>query len=59
MEVFEGYNNMVLIFWTCRVEKILQEIYRFKVSTDFDEVLKMHFGELKMRFMPTAPIHIL
>jgi hypothetical protein len=29
------------------------------VSTHFRGVLKMHFGELKMRFMPTSPIHIL
>jgi hypothetical protein len=28
------------------------------VSTDFGGVLKKHFGELKMRFMQTAPIHI-
>jgi hypothetical protein len=49
---------MVLIFRTCRVDKRLQEIYRFKVSTDVGEELKMHFGELEMRFMPTVPIHI-
>jgi hypothetical protein len=34
------------------------EMYRFNVSTDFGGVLKMHFGELKMRLLPTAPIHI-
>jgi hypothetical protein len=29
------------------------------VSTVFSGVLKMHFGELKKRFLPTAPIHLL
>jgi hypothetical protein len=28
------------------------------VSTDFVSVLKMLFGELKMRFLPTAPIEL-
>jgi hypothetical protein len=27
------------------------------MSTDFGGELKMHFGELKMRFLPTAPTH--
>jgi hypothetical protein len=40
------------------VEKSLLEISRFNLSTDFVGLLKMHFGELKMRFFPTAPIHI-
>jgi hypothetical protein len=38
--------------------KRLLIIYLFNVSKDFGGVLKMHFGELKMRFIPTAPIHI-
>jgi hypothetical protein len=50
---------MVHILRTLSVEKTLLEIYRFKVSLDFGGELKMHFGELKMRFMPTALIHIL
>jgi hypothetical protein len=41
------------------VEKSQLEIYRINVSTDFSGVLKMHFGEVKKRFFPTAPIHIL
>jgi hypothetical protein len=28
------------------------------VSKDFGGELKKHFGELKMRLLPTAPIHI-
>jgi hypothetical protein len=49
---------MVLILKTLRLEKSLQEIYRFNVSTEFDGLLKMYSVELKMRFLPTAPIHI-
>jgi hypothetical protein len=52
------YINMVLILRTQRVEKSLQEISRFNLSTYFGGVLKIHFGEQKMRFLPTAPIHI-
>jgi hypothetical protein len=44
---------------TERVEKSLLEISCLNLSTDFGGVLKMHFGELKMGFLPTAPIHIL
>jgi hypothetical protein len=40
------------------VDKILLEMYRLLVSTDFGGVLKMHFGELKKRFLPNAPIHL-
>jgi hypothetical protein len=28
------------------------------LSTDFGGVLKMHFGQLKTRFLTTAPNHI-
>jgi hypothetical protein len=49
---------MVLILRTSRAEKSLLEIYRFIVSKDFGCGLKMHFGRLKMRFFPTAPVHI-
>jgi hypothetical protein len=58
MEFFEGYMNMVFTLRTGRVEKSLLEIYGFNVSTDFGGVLKIHVGELKIRFMLTAPIHI-
>jgi hypothetical protein len=34
-------------------------MYRLFVSADFGGELKMHFGELKMRFSPTAPIQFL
>jgi hypothetical protein len=49
---------MVVILSTQKVEKSLLEIYRSILSTDFLCVLKMHSGELKMRFLPTAAIHI-
>jgi hypothetical protein len=49
---------MVNILMTQIVEKSLQEISLFNLSTDFVGVLKMHSGELKMCFMATAPIHI-
>jgi hypothetical protein len=49
---------MVLILRTQGVEKSLLEISRFNLSTDLFGVLKMNSGELKMRFLPTAPIHI-
>jgi hypothetical protein len=41
---------MFLILRTCRVDENQQKISRLFVSTDFGGVLKMHFGELKMRF---------
>jgi hypothetical protein len=56
---FVRFINMVFIFRTWRVEKSQLDIYRFNVSTDFSGDLKMHFGELKYRFLPTAPVHIL
>jgi hypothetical protein len=49
---------MDLILRTQKVGKSLQEISRFKLSTDFVGVLKMLSGELKMRFMPIAPFQI-
>jgi hypothetical protein len=49
---------MVFILRTQKVEKSLLELSRFNLSTDLGGILKMHFGELKMRFMATAPIHI-
>jgi hypothetical protein len=49
-------NNIVLILRTWRVDKSVLEIYRLSVSTDFVGGLKMHFGELKMRILVTAPI---
>jgi hypothetical protein len=55
---FVWYINMVLILRTQCVEKSLLESSRFNLSTDFGGVLKTHFGKLKMRFIPTAPIHI-
>jgi hypothetical protein len=55
---FIWYNNMVLILRNQRLEKILLLISRFSLLTDFGGVLKMHFRELKMRFLQTAPIHI-
>jgi hypothetical protein len=32
---------------------------RINLSTDFCGLPKVHFGELKMCFLPTAPIHML
>jgi hypothetical protein len=52
------YVNMVLILRTQKLEKSSLEISRFNLSTEYVGILKMHFGELKMRFYPTAPIHI-
>jgi hypothetical protein len=49
---------MVLILRTKGVEKSLLEISRYNLTTDFGGVIKMHSGQLKMRFLPTAPIHI-
>jgi hypothetical protein len=49
---------MVVFLSTQRVEKSLLEIYSFNLTTDIGGVLKMHSGELKMRFLPTAAIHI-
>jgi hypothetical protein len=34
------------------------EISGFNLSTNFGGVPKMHFGELKMRFLLTARIHV-
>jgi hypothetical protein len=48
---------MVVILSPQTVEKSLLEIYRFNLSTDFGGVQKIHSDELKMRFMPTAPIY--
>jgi hypothetical protein len=48
---------MVLILRTQRIEKSLLEISQFNLSTEFGGVIKIHFGDLKMRFFPTAPIH--
>jgi hypothetical protein len=53
------FINMVIILRTWRVEKSLLEINLFNVWTVFVGVQKMHFFELKMRFLPNAPIHIL
>jgi hypothetical protein len=49
---------MVLILRPKKLEKSLLEISRFNLSTGYGGILKMHFGELKMRFIPTAPIHV-
>jgi hypothetical protein len=49
---------MVLILRTQREQQSLLEISRINLTTDFYGVLKMHSAELKMRFLPTAPIHI-
>jgi hypothetical protein len=46
------------LFWGQKLEKSLLEISRFNLSTENGGILKMHFGELKMRLFPTAPIHI-
>jgi hypothetical protein len=56
---FVWYINMILILRTWRVEKSLLEIYRVNVSTDVGGVLKTNFGELKICFLPTAPIQII
>jgi hypothetical protein len=50
---------MVLILRTQKLENSLLEISRFNLLSDFGGVLKTHFGELKMRFLQTAPIRIL
>jgi hypothetical protein len=50
---------MVFILRTKGVETSLLEISLFNLSTDIVGVIKMNSGELKMRFLPTAPIHIL
>jgi hypothetical protein len=49
---------MFLILRTQIVEKSLLENSRCNLSTYFGGVLKTHFGELKKRFLATAPIHI-
>jgi hypothetical protein len=49
---------MVLILRSQTVVKGLLEISRFNLSKNFSGFLKMHFGELKMRFFPTSSIHI-
>jgi hypothetical protein len=49
---------MFLILKNENVEKRIQEISRFNLSTDFVGVLKMLSGEQKMGFLQTAPIHI-
>jgi hypothetical protein len=36
----------------------LLDLFRLYVATDFGVVLKTHFGELKMRFLPNAAIHL-
>jgi hypothetical protein len=58
IKVFCRHINIVLILRTQRVEKSPLEISRINLSTDICGVLKMHSGELKMRFLPTAPFHI-
>jgi hypothetical protein len=50
--------NMVFILRTQMVVKSHLEITRFNLSKDLSGLLKMLFGELRMRFLPTAPIHI-
>jgi hypothetical protein len=49
---------MVLILRTQNAVKSLLVISRFNMSTDFGGDIKMHFGELKMPFILTVPIHI-
>jgi hypothetical protein len=49
---------MFLILRTRGVDKNLLEIYLLFVSTDFGVVQKNHFGELKIRFLPKAPFHL-
>jgi hypothetical protein len=51
-------TNMFLILWTWGVDKNLLEIFRLFVSIDFGGVQNLHFGYLKMRFLPNAPIHL-
>jgi hypothetical protein len=47
------------LFWGPKEErKAYWKLTRFNLPTDFGGVQKMHFGELKMCFLPTAPIHI-
>jgi hypothetical protein len=48
----------VLILRTWGADKTLVEIYPLFVSADFGGVQKMHFGELKMRFLPNAPFRL-
>jgi hypothetical protein len=55
---FFWYIFTVLILRSQSFEKNLLEISRFNLSKGFGGVLKMHSGKLKMRFLPTAPIHI-
>jgi hypothetical protein len=50
---------MVFLLKAQGVEKSLLEISRFNPSTDIVVVLKMNSGGLEMRFLPTAPIHVL
>jgi hypothetical protein len=50
---------MVLNLRSQGVAKSLLEISGFNLSRDFVGVLKTNFGELKKRFLKTAPIHIL
>jgi hypothetical protein len=49
---------MFLILKTQILEKIVLEISRFNLLKDFVGVIKMHSGDLKMRFIPTAPNQI-
>jgi hypothetical protein len=44
-------TNMFLILRTWGVDETLLEIYWLFVSTELDGLQKMHFGELKMRFL--------
>jgi hypothetical protein len=48
---------MFLILRTSGVDKTLLEIYWLFVSTGFCGLQKMHFGDLKMRFLPNGPFH--
>jgi hypothetical protein len=49
---------MVFILRAQKLMKSLLVISRFNMLTEFGGVPKMHFGDLNMLFLPTAPIHI-
>jgi hypothetical protein len=51
-------SNMFLVLRSWSVDKSQQKTPRLFVSTDFGGVLKIYFGELKMRFLLTSNIFL-
>jgi hypothetical protein len=57
-----GFLSNILtwsLFWRPKIQrKAYWKFPAFNLSTDFCGVLKMHFGELKIRFLPNQPSHM-